>query len=438
MSRRDRTIVFGRSFGQRRDWTAPAASIPDLYGVEQYVAKAQESEAAVIDFLFRADTFFFDRESTLRSPAAEADSFVVAASVAATTHSLGLVSTRSTTFNYPYSLARDFLTLDHLTHGRAGWNAVTSFTAEEKFGLRGLPDQTERYARAAEFVEIVHRLWTSWEPEAVVFDQVRRVFADPARIREVVYDGEYLSVHGALGLPPSPQGRPVQFQAGASESGLAFAGRFAEAVFSASLTIDHAVSVARALKAQARAHGRAPSSLLVLPGFRITSAATTVEVDELIEATRRGLDYERGRALIEFTFDGRLDIADLDLDEQIPQERFPDLTTLRRHSRTAIFRDIASREGATLRDVIDAMLLSAGHYATAGTYDEIVHELIDWFDRGAADGFVVSFGADEASQFAAFRDEILPRLRDRGYAKRDYHGDTLRDNLRLPVPASPW
>jgi alkanesulfonate monooxygenase SsuD/methylene tetrahydromethanopterin reductase-like flavin-dependent oxidoreductase (luciferase family) len=127
------------------------------------------------------------------------------------TSRIGLVST-ATKFNVPYQLARQFQTLDQLTGGRLGWNAVTSFGGERQFGLDELPDQDVRYRRGAEFVEIVQGLWRGWQPGAVTADGAGKPQLDAAKIDEISFSGEFLRAEGALGVPRSPQGWPVQFQ----------------------------------------------------------------------------------------------------------------------------------------------------------------------------------------------------------------------------------
>src|SRR5262249_57645499 len=97
---------------------------------------------------------------------------VVGGGGGATRH-LGLVATACTTYNEPYNLARRFATLDHVSHGRASWNIVTTFIPDvaANFGTTALPNHDDRYERAEEFVDIVMRLWDSWEDPALIGDK---------------------------------------------------------------------------------------------------------------------------------------------------------------------------------------------------------------------------------------------------------------------------
>ena len=79
---------------------------------------------------------------------------------------------------------------------------------------------------------MLYKLWeSSWRPDAVVLDRNRDLYADPTRVRKIYHSGKYYKVEGPNLVEPSPQGSPVIYQAGTSSSGVAFAGRHAEAVF---------------------------------------------------------------------------------------------------------------------------------------------------------------------------------------------------------------
>src|SRR5512145_2830754 len=130
------------------------------------------------------------------------------------------------------AVTRRITTLDHLSRGRIAWNVVTSYKIEEalNFGYRELLDHDKRYDRADEYMELCYRLWSSWDPDAVVMDQRTDTFADPAKVRAIDFEGTYYRSRGPLNATPSPQGRPVIIQAGASDRGQDFAARHAEAV----------------------------------------------------------------------------------------------------------------------------------------------------------------------------------------------------------------
>ncbi len=143
------------------------------------------------------------------------------AALAAVTEHIGLMGTASTSYNEPYNLARYFASLDFLSNGRASWNIVTSWLEEEaaNFGLRQLPRHDNRYQRAGEFIDVVTRLWDSWEEDAVLYDKASGLFADKQKVHHLDHHGEFFNVRGPLNVPRPPQGHPLLVQAGSSEAG---------------------------------------------------------------------------------------------------------------------------------------------------------------------------------------------------------------------------
>src|SRR6202012_1890984 len=124
---------------------------------------------------------------------------------------IGLIATASSTLHDPYQLARQFLSLDHLSGGRAGWNGVTSSRDAEaqNFGMDKIPEKSERYERAKESVEAAFGLWESWEEDAFPRDRETHMFFDATKMHPVNHVGRYFKVKGPLTMPRSPQGRPI-------------------------------------------------------------------------------------------------------------------------------------------------------------------------------------------------------------------------------------
>ena len=103
------------------------------------------------------------------------------------TQRIGIITTLSTTEYNPFLLARLTNTLDHVSEGRAGWNLVTGSNdgGAQNFGRERQFPHDERYDMADEYVEVVQKLWDSWDADAMVIDQENEIFADPAKVRPV-------------------------------------------------------------------------------------------------------------------------------------------------------------------------------------------------------------------------------------------------------------
>lgn len=220
---------------------------PTRSTLDTAVRVAKLAEAARIDALFTADLLSFGAQGAIGSQ----EPLVFVSALSQVTSRIGLIATVSTTFHHPYNLARLFGTLDHVSNGRAAWNLVTSSIGEENFGPGDLPSPEERYARAAETLEVVNALWDSWEPGALTVGPDGKAVLHPERVHPIDHSGKFFSVAGPLNIPPLPQRRPVQFQAGQSEAGTALGARYAEVVFTSLPTLDIALDFTRKIRAQA-------------------------------------------------------------------------------------------------------------------------------------------------------------------------------------------
>ncbi|MDT5399052.1 MAG: long-chain alkane monooxygenase, partial [Mycobacterium sp.] len=131
------------------------------------------------------------------------------------TEHLGVGITLSTAFEHPYSMARRLSTFDHLSGGRIAWNIVGSYSPSE-FAAYGqeLPDRSTRYERIEEYVDLCCQLWDSWQPDAIAADRATGIYAYPEKIAEVRFEGKYFRCRARHFVAPSPQGRPVLWQAG--------------------------------------------------------------------------------------------------------------------------------------------------------------------------------------------------------------------------------
>ncbi|WP_063533970.1 LLM class flavin-dependent oxidoreductase [Burkholderia sp. MSMB1589WGS] len=413
-------------------WRIDEADPRAFVDVSHYVRVARIAEAAKFDAVFLADNASIVDQIDFRPITALEPTILLAMIAAATTH-IGLIGTASTSYNEPFNLARRFASLDHASAGRAGWNVVTTADAgsARNFGLDAVPDHAARYARAAEFVDVVKALWDSWDDDALVGDKASGRFVDTAKVRPIAHRGAHFRVQGPLNLPRPPQGHPVLVQAGGSADGRAFAARHAEAVFSASQSLDEALGYARELKAAAAGFGR--DDIKVLPGLTTIVGATEADAqrrrDELIDLIplRYGLNRLAGT-------------LGVPVERLAPDAPLPDDLVLPdggNGNHTFFHATLASarRHGYTVRELIRAMAGGGGHRVIVGTPEQIADDIAHWFDAGAADGFnlmpdVLPGGLQD------FVDGVVPILRRRGLFRAEYEGATLRDHLGLSRPVS--
>jgi len=415
-------------------WAARDGAAGDYVDPALYLDLARTAEAGKLHAVFLAEQITV-RESGLHRPSGALDTATVLALMACVTSKVGLVGTGSTTYNQPYDLARRFLTLDHLSRGRAGWNSVTTVNADTAamFGDAAHLEHADRYARADEFIDVVTALWESWEPDALVGDRERGVFAREDGVHEINHVGPHFSVKGPLPLPRSRQGRPVIFQAGSSGAGRDQAARVADVVFTAQHTLDDAVEFRTDLRARAAAYGRDPDSVKVLPGIALILGATAAEAAQ----RKRRLDEAAGIGLNLGQLAGRvgLPVEALELDKPFPVELLvPDAEFRGSVGFRRSLVNLALKESLTVRELLEKTSGSV-HHQVVGTAETIADAMRERLDAGAADGFVLMVDM-LPSGLHDIVSLLVPELQRRGLFHTDYSHDTLRDNLGLAaVPA---
>jgi FMN-dependent oxidoreductase (nitrilotriacetate monooxygenase family) len=356
---------------------------------------------------------------------------LLGALTAMTTH-IGLAVTASTTYTEPYNLARMLASLDHLSGGRVAWNIVTGAFAEAaaNFGAAKHPPHEQRYAMAAEFVEVVKGLWDSWEEDALVMDKASGRFVDAAKMHVLDHAGRFYNVKGPLNITRPPQGYPVFMQAGASDTGVDFAAAVAEVVFTVQQNKDVAIAFARRLREAAAKRGRDPAHLKVLPG--VCTIVGSTEAEARAKLAELGALTDPVYAMKVLSERMGQDLSSYPLDGPVPT--LPPSTIMQGHAIT--LAETARRRNMTLRELRDFVGLSMGHKLACGTPEQIADELQDWFDNGAADGFNL-MPPWFPGGLTDFVEHVVPVLQKRGLFRTDYTGRTLRDHLGLPRPQHP-
>ncbi|MER7604657.1 LLM class flavin-dependent oxidoreductase [Nocardioides sp. NPDC127503] len=413
--------------GAWRDPNAPADPAMDL---ERIKGMVQTAERGKFHCFFLADSLAQAMEKdpavlALTSNAARYEPFTLLSALAMVTDRIGLALTASTTYSEPFNIARMFASLDHLSGGRAAWNVVTSTgEAAPNFNNHVL-EREERYERASEFYDVVSGLWDSLEDDAFRRDKDSGLFFEPGKLHSLNHVGKYFSVEGPLNISRPPQGHPVIAQAGSSTSGLAFAVRVAELLFTYGLELDAAKELYAKVKGMAADEGRNPDDVKVLPSLGIVVGSTQAEADaklariDALADPRIGI--ERLKGLIDY------DLTPHDLDGPVP-----DVPETESWSKTMqdYYLGMAREQNLTVRELA---LVAMRFDAVAMSADRVADHIEEHVTGNAADGFNVSF-ADANGSLEIFVDEVVPKLQARGLFHKDYRGATLRENLGLSRP----
>ncbi|PLR30819.1 LLM class flavin-dependent oxidoreductase [Chimaeribacter californicus] len=398
-------------------------------GIRRAAGLAQLAEKEKITGLFTADLLQAD-PAGLAGTTGSQEPVVALAALSQVTSDIGLIATVSTTYQHPYNLARLIGTLDHVSGGRAGWNAVTSSVGEENFGEVTLPSPEARYARATEFIEVINALFDSNDPAAAQRTAGGGIRIDPQKLHPVHYQGDVFRVQGPLNVPPPPQRRPVQFQAGQSEQGLTLGARYAEVIYTSQPTLEAALTFVEQVRRRARDVGRVEGLPLIMNSFHSVIGENDADVARRVREKHERIDYLQGRLKVADMLGGDIDLRDLPLDQPVPAHWLPQVAQVnRRRGRAEIFRRFAL-QGLTLRElIIEAQ--ETGHWHVAGTPETLADAIEARYRAGVLD--VISLhGLGQPDQEDLLLNGLLPELRKRQLLDEDYPGEDFRTNLGLP------
>lgn len=420
-------------------WRHPGAFMGSGVDFAQAVEVARTAERGLFDLLFLSDgaavsAFGSDEAKGRMAKAVKFEPMTLLSALAAVTRHLGLVATSTTTYNEPYTLARQFASLDQISGGRAGWNLVTSNNEAEALNYNRDKhiSHADRYDRAVEFAEVVLGLWDSWEDDAFIREPESGVFLDPAKLHALEHRGKHFTVRGPLNVPRSPQGRPVLVQAGASDTGRDLAARTAELVFTAQTTFEQGQEFYRDVRARLAKFGRRQDEVRIMPGFYPVVGRTEAEAREKFDRLQSLIHPSVGIAILEHT----IGVPNLDrhpLDGPVPEMA----DTNGPLSRQRLLLEAARRENLTLWQLCLLNAGPRGHLMAVGTAAQVADVMEHWFRNEAADGFNV-MPAWLPGSLDDFVLMVVPELQRRGLFRTHYEGRTLRENLGLPWPENRW
>lgn len=336
------------------------------------------------------------------------------------TRHIGFGVTLSTAGTPPYLTVRRIGTLDNLTGGRVAWNVVTSHIGSDSRAL-GLPQlgHDERYDVADEYMEICYRLWDAFPVEAFLYDRAKRRFADPDKIRRVDYQGKYLSCSAYPVMKPSPQGRPLVFQAGQSGRGMKFAARHADAVYSLHARLETMRKFVENIRTAAEESGKAAPPVFF--GIQPILGGTESEAKARQKAF---LDAIPLPAAI-----GRLSgMIGVDLGRFDPDQPLEELDT--QASRGLLAATLESMEGRrpTIREAALHWGMCMGMQQLVGTPEQVADRIVALWQGSGAYGFNISPTISPGS-ICEFVDQVVPILQRKGLMRTAYSGTTFRHNL---------
>ena len=388
-------------------WRSPGARPGELFSAGYWADLAREAESGTLDFLTIEDSLGLQTAGRFAGPddrtdqvRGRLDAVLTAARIAPHTTRIGLVPTAVTTHTEPFHLSTSIATLDYVSEGRAGWQPRISASPEEArhFGRREFPPLTpenvtdpavaahlsDLFDEAADAVEVVRRLWDSWDDDAVIRDVPTGRFVDRDKLHYIDFDGRWFAVRGPSITPRPPQGQPVV--ASLAHAGIAYrlAARASDVVFVTPSSAGHAREIVAEVRAAEVAAKRPVSARPASPDSPERSGAPLLIFGDLVVF----IDEAPGAA--------------------------------------------AARKSRL--DGLDGAEFSSDCAVVAGTPGEVADLLLDW-RRAGLDGFRLRPGALPHDLEQITRG-LVPELRRRGAFRSGYAESTLRERLGLSRPVS--
>jgi FMN-dependent oxidoreductase (nitrilotriacetate monooxygenase family) len=349
---------------------------------------------------------------------------VVATLMTAVTKHLGIVPTLSTFAYHPYLTARITSTLDQVSSGRAGWNVVTgsSDLSAQNFGMDTLPEHDVRYDMAEEYVEIVTKLWDSWEPGAIVASRQSGVLTDPDKVHTIDYKGKYYSSRGPLNSGPCPQGRPVIAQAGGSGRGKKFAAQHADTIVANVKGVDQMKLYNLDVRNNMVALGRDPNACKVLHLVAPIIGETTADAEAIAERRAKAAGQNLDMKLAQLGWITNIDFSTFDLDQPVGE-----LTTNGHQQSLAQFLRKAGKR--TLREAITEHGAKGMSVDLVGSPDAVAEQMKDINKEIDGDGYLIALNNVSRKSVAEITEGLVPALQQRGLVRTAYEHKHLRDNL---------
>jgi alkanesulfonate monooxygenase SsuD/methylene tetrahydromethanopterin reductase-like flavin-dependent oxidoreductase (luciferase family) len=203
------------------------------------------------------------------------DAVAIAARVAPVVPGIGLVPTATVTHTEPFHVSKAIATLDIVSGGRAGLQPAVSTTPAEAvlFGRTPAAAPDVLWREAADAVEVVVRLWDSWEDDAVIRDAATGRYVDRDKLHYLDFTGEFFSVKGPSITPRPPQGHPLVVLRADEPEALPVAARWADVVRIAAPDLDAAGVARERVRAAVAGAGRDPDDVTVLLDVEVHLAA---------------------------------------------------------------------------------------------------------------------------------------------------------------------
>ncbi|MEY8742412.1 NtaA/DmoA family FMN-dependent monooxygenase [Bacillales bacterium AN1005] len=244
-------------------WRHPDMPTNASENIDYYVKQAKIAEAGKFDTIFLFDVSHVG-PGNIPHHLSMFEGISILSALSMETTNIGLVATIATSYADPFTAARQILSLDKISKGRAGLNAITSNPGGMVNYSRSHLSKADQYPMQKEFMEILLGLWDSYEDDAFIRDKAKGIYLDPQKMHALRYRGKYFSVDGPLNLSRSNQGRPALFTAGSSSNFIENAAKYTDGGFIGGISLEYSKGFAAELRKRVALEGRSTEDFIVV------------------------------------------------------------------------------------------------------------------------------------------------------------------------------
>jgi FMN-dependent oxidoreductase (nitrilotriacetate monooxygenase family) len=400
-----------------------------------YQQSVRELEQAGFDLLIIEDAPSLGNPSTIDLRVRNAfggpkhDPLMLAPYLFEVTSKIGIVPTVNPAAYLPYTAARQFASLQHLSGDRLGINVVTDTGSARHFDSAPPLGHDAAYDRAEEWITGLRDLWHSWGDGALVADAARKLYADGSRLTAVEHRGDFYSFDGPLNALPFAQGDPIVVSPGGSGRGLGFAGANSDVQLAlAPLDVQSVRAYRARIHHAAVERGRNPRDITILFAIQPVLVESAEEADRMVAASANPDDASLRLIAERQSSDLETDLTTLDLDSPLPAGLFGEHVSQGSVNRLLAGEDAASiplRALLAKQARLGRLNDGSGFVGTADEFADVIERLGDEADN---DG-VLLWGDLHPVTVHRMLDELVPILRRRGILRRDYAAGGLRAQL---------
>ena len=183
------------------------------------------------------------------------------------------------------------------------------------------------------------------------------------------------------------------------------------------------------MKESVAASGRDPAHCIIAPSAYIVSAETKMEAEDKMAYIETLATDEDALSLLSESMN--FDFSTKSMDDVFTDDELANISGTQSQRDRVV--QLSGKKNPTVADFVKHTRRARPNKPFVGGPKEVADGLEEWFSTGICDGFVVA-ATHVPGTYMEFAKYVIPELQRRGLYHKDYRGETMRENLGLPIP----